>query len=50
MDTNGYEVIDNDISDRMIDWDREESDSCQKSTPGCCIDHSRDEQGGCWPW
>lgn len=34
---------------RAVDWDREEHESCQANTPGCCIDHNRDH-GSCECW
>ena len=24
---------------RIVAWDRAEQDTCQRLTPGCCIDH-----------
>lgn len=29
---------------RIIDWDRDETDPCQKNTPGCCIDHDAESE------
>lgn len=34
---------------RIVAEDRDESDACQRSTPGCCIDHSADA-GSCETW
>lgn len=34
--------------DRII-ADRDESETCQAGTPGCCIDHSHDH-GSCEGW
>lgn len=36
-------------SGRDIDINRAEDESCQASTPGCCIDHSSDH-GPCETW
>lgn len=35
--------------DRDIAWNRSPSDPCQASTPGCCINHSKDTEG-CEGW
>jgi hypothetical protein len=37
------------MQDRSIAWTRSPYDACQASTPGCCIDHSRDH-GSCETW
>lgn len=34
---------------RVVAWDREESDTCQAGTPGCCINHNADH-GSCEGW
>jgi hypothetical protein len=34
---------------RVVALDRDESESCQAGTPGCCIDHGQDE-GTCETW
>jgi hypothetical protein len=31
-----------------IAWDREESDSCERGTPGCSIHHTRDSECQTW--
>lgn len=36
-------------TDRAIDHDRAETDTCQAGTPGCCIDH-RADTGSCEGW
>jgi hypothetical protein len=33
---------------KRIAQDREETDACQRNTPGCCIDHVNDDE--CHPW
>lgn len=38
------------VPQRVIDWDRDESEPCQAGTPGCCIDHDSDKGGGCETW
>ena len=37
------------VPERVIAWDRDESDSCEAGTPGCPILH-RDDRGGCETW
>jgi hypothetical protein len=39
------------MTERAVAWDREDtpSEPCQRSTSGCCIDHSRDD-GDCETW
>lgn len=32
-------------TDRVIAYDRPETDSCERGTPGCCIDHTREYVG-----
>lgn len=34
---------------RVVATDRKESEPCQASTPGCCIDHNVDH-GDCQGW
>jgi hypothetical protein len=31
-----------------VAWDRAETDSCERGTPGCSIRHTRDSE--CQPW
>lgn len=35
---------------RAIAIDRDESEPCEALTPGCCIDHRRDQHEGCDTW
>lgn len=35
---------------RVIAWDREETEPCEAGTPGCAIDHTKDEGDGCETW
>lgn len=32
----------------LVATDRDESESCQRSTPGCCVDHVADEPCETW--
>lgn len=34
--------------DELVAWDREETDSCERGTPGCCIHHTRDSDCQTW--
>lgn len=34
---------------RSVAWDREETDPCERSTPGCAINHAADS-GACEGW
>jgi hypothetical protein len=34
---------------REVDWDREETEPCQRNTPGCAINHNADD-GDCEGW
>ena len=46
----------NEMTDtRVIDYDRQEHESCERGTPGCCIAHSRENDtmrrnGACEGW
>jgi hypothetical protein len=42
----------NNQPERKIARDRREDEDCQKLTPGCCIDHSAedDHDGSCETW
>jgi hypothetical protein len=31
-----------------VAWDRDESDSCERGTPGCSIHHTRDSECQTW--
>jgi hypothetical protein len=31
-----------------VAWDRAETDSCERGTPGCCIRHTRDSECSTW--
>lgn len=31
-------------TERIIAWDRKETDSCQASTPGCAINHTAERE------
>jgi hypothetical protein len=34
-----------------VAWDREETDACEKGTPGCCIRHASDKpETDCETW
>lgn len=35
---------------RTVAWSRAEDDSCQRGTPGCCIDHNHDHIDTCETW
>ena len=37
------------MTERVVDWDRPETEACQAGTPGCCINHNEDD-GGCECW
>jgi hypothetical protein len=43
-----------DVRQRITAWDREESEACERSTPGCSIDHTTEREArmdeGCEPW
>lgn len=32
------------LEERIIAWDREETEPCQKLTPGCSIDHEAERE------
>ena len=36
------------VTGELIAWDREESDPCERGTPGCSIHHSRDSECQTW--
>ena len=36
--------------ERIVAVDRDEHESCEAGTPGCCIDHSRDRHDSCETW
>jgi len=31
-----------------VAWDREETDSCERGTPGCSVRHTRDSECETW--
>ena len=33
-------------TNRIVDVRRRETDSCQRSTPGCCVDHTAETEAG----
>ena len=36
------------VTGEQIAWDRDETDSCERGTPGCCIRHTRDSECQTW--
>jgi hypothetical protein len=36
------------LSGEPIAWDRAETDSCEKGTPGCSVRHTRDSDCETW--
>ena len=45
----GYKMDEiSEFSGEQIAWDREESDYCEKGTPGCSVHHTRDSECETW--
>lgn len=42
---NGVEEADR---NEHVAWDRAETDSCERGTPGCCIRHTTDTECETW--
>ena len=36
------------VTGEQIAWDREESESCERGTPGCSVHHTRESECQTW--